>query len=78
MKVLVEVPIGLHSDLVGRCEIKSPMYLVLKNGVTGHDRGDGVVTILCDAERANQIVALADRYTPFAGKRILVKPAPSE
>ena len=65
MKVVVKIPLGLHSDLVSRCELKSPEYRLLKNGIIEDDADRSrAVHILCATDIAQKILKLAGFFFP--------------
>lgn len=67
MKVIIDIPIESYLLCVTRCGVKSPEYLMLKNGIIQRDaEGNEVVQILCDSERAKVILELVASLCPEA------------
>ena len=75
MKLLVTIPLGLHNDLLGRCEMTAPRYSLLKNGVLaeGSD-GEQLVNILCGPTQAYEIIAWVRQIYSDADSRISISP----
>lgn len=63
MKVAVSFPVQTYDTLLERCPVTCREYAMLKNGVVRHNGGDagGKVSILCNAEDAQLLFALAAR-----------------
>ena len=75
MKVTIDIPIESYLLCVTRCGVKSPAYLMLKNGIIVRgDEGNEVVQILCDGSRAKMILATIAEVCPeslaHVGQRI--------
>jgi hypothetical protein len=53
MKVILEIPIDTYMICLMRFRLRSREYQMLRNGIISRDdRGDEIVEILCDAEKA--------------------------
>ena len=70
MRLRVSIPLEFYSALVERCEIASPEYAFLKNGVINHD--GATVIILSQADRANKLITWAQQFYPDAADRITI------
>ena len=66
MKILLTVPIDTYRLLEIRCEPKSHVYALLKNGVLEVDK----VVIRCESHRALNFLAWADERSPGAISRM--------
>ena len=64
MKVMVIIPMPSYSSLLGRCEINSPEYVLLKNGVVQTREGADEVNLLCEENQAKKIVDFVTRVAP--------------
>jgi hypothetical protein len=64
MKVMVTIPMASHSSLLGRCEINSPEYGLLKNGIVQTREGVDEVNVLCDESQAKRIIDFVARVAP--------------
>jgi len=67
---LVQMPTYIHTGFVGRCELFSREYVILKNSVIHHIllsmRYGSLVEILCSREEANLILDRAIQFYPTA------------
>ena len=66
--VLVEVPLAYYQGFIGRCELESREYHVLRNGIIGHVpeylRDGNVTTLLCSEDVVSSMTApIAIDYT---------------
>lgn len=70
MKILIDMSPEDYDLFVAECDIKSPDYSILKNGVVAHDPQAGcdqrVIQILCNHEEAAQLLDAARRLYPKA------------
>ena len=64
MKVMVIIPMSSYSSLLGRCEINSPEYGLLKNGIVETREDVDEVNLLCDESQAKRLVDFATRVAP--------------
>lgn len=64
------MPTYIHTGFVGRCELFSREYVILKNSVIHHIllsmRYGSLVEILCSREEANLILDRAIQFYPTA------------
>jgi hypothetical protein len=74
MKVLIEMRPEQYDLLVAECDITSPEYSVLKNGIVARDypsgNGQRLITILCDEGEAMQLLNVAQHRYPDAAPSI--------
>jgi hypothetical protein len=74
MPVTVKMPIAVYLGFVGRCQLSSREYVVLKNAVVAHvpedTRYGNVVEILCSTEDAKLILDRASKFYPSAAPYI--------
>ena len=75
MKVTIDIPMESYLLCMTRCGVKSPAYLMLKNGIVVRDNaGNEAVQILCDSGRARMILATIAEVCPeslaHVGQRI--------
>ena len=74
MAVTVKIPIGIYLGFVGRCQLSSREYVVLRNAIVTHvpeEAIDGnVVEILCSSEDAKLILDRANKFYPSAATYI--------
>ena len=74
MKIAVTLPVETYNGLLGRCLLASREYAVLRNGVVSNEtdasRSAARVRILCEAEDAQMLFALAARAYPDAISQI--------
>ena len=67
MKTAVTLPVETYSGLLGRCLLTSREYAILRNGVVSRGfKNNRAVRILCEAEDAELVYSLADRFYPAA------------
>jgi hypothetical protein len=67
MRTTVTFPVETYSDLVGRCHLTSREYAILRNGILSRANGPaGMVKILCEAQEAKLLYALAAHFYPHA------------
>ena len=71
MTVRVKMSVDFHSALMQKCDVKSPEYAFLRNGVV---EVDDKVVILSQADRANQFISWAEQFYPDAAERIGIEP----
>jgi hypothetical protein len=64
MKMIVIIPMPSYSSLLSRCEISSPDYLLLKNGIVQSRQGVDEVSLLCDESQAKRILDFVARVAP--------------
>lgn len=64
MKQMLIIPKTPYLSLIGRFDLKSPEYAMLKNGIVDHTEHGEVVEIFCDDERVKSIVDLVARVAP--------------
>jgi dUTPase len=79
IKVMIDIPMESYLLCMTRCGLKSPEYLMLKNGVIVRDsEGTEVVQILCNRERAKMILEAIAALCPESLSRVEQRPfAPS-
>ena len=74
MKIAVTFPVETYNGLLGRCLLASREYAVLRNGVVSHEsdgcRDASRIRILCEADEAHMLFALAARAYPGAISQI--------
>ncbi len=76
MKVLMTVPIELAANLQS-CELKSPKFLMLKNGLIERERGgEKVLKLLCEREDAQALLDWATRVGSLAAGKIRIDEPP--
>jgi hypothetical protein len=73
MTVWVKISVDFHSALMQKCDVKSPEYAFLRNGVV---EVDDKVVILSQADRANQFISWAEQFYADAAERIGIEPDP--
>ena len=67
MKTAVTLPVETYTGLLGRCLLTSREYAILRNGVVSRGfKNNRAVRILCEAEDAELVYSLADRFYPAA------------
>jgi hypothetical protein len=64
MKVIVVIPLSLHSSLLDRCKNNDPEFKLLKNGVVRRSDGQEEVNILCSDAQAKSLLDFIARITP--------------
>ena len=64
MKIMVVIPMPSYAALLGRCQIQSREYRMLKNGVVEKREGIEEVRLLCDSSEADMIVDFVTRVAP--------------
>ena len=75
MKVLIDIPMESYLLCVTRCGLKSPEYLMLKNGVIERDtEGREIVQILCDRARAKMVLETIVKLCPESLSHIGQRP----
>ena len=74
MRILVDIIFDHYHQLLGRCELSSPEYKILKSGVVIEDKERSldmpVVRILCERNQALLLAGLARRVYPEAAADI--------
>lgn len=75
MRLIIEIPMDTYLLCVTRCGIKSPEYLMLKNGIVVSDAaGNEIVRILCNHERAKLILEKIAEFCPENLARVGQRP----
>lgn len=75
MKILMTIPIEIQENLLKGCELISPKYQLLKNGVIINKTNEDctkVVKIVCEPEQAQKFLAWANEQQPDSAARIIV------
>jgi hypothetical protein len=71
MKLLIDIPMDQYSGFLGKCDVLSPEYEMLKNGViTGDGEQHAAVEFLCRIDDAKRLLDLATRIYPETASRI--------
>ena len=74
VRILVDIIFDHYHQLLGRCELSSPEYKILKSGVVIEDKERSldmpVVRILCERNQALLLAGLARRVYPEAAADI--------
>jgi hypothetical protein len=64
LRVLIVIPVNSYWIILGKCEMKSREFSLLKNGIVEHpERGDEV-HFLCTEKQAEAIVEFVSRVAP--------------
>ena len=70
MAVLVEIPLACYQGFIGRCDLDSREYRVLRNAIIDHVpeylRDGNVATLLCTEDDAKLLVRRAKQFYPIA------------
>jgi hypothetical protein len=70
MTALIEIPLGVYQELLGRCVLSSREYAVLKNSVVSRSpiylRFRNVVESLCELDDAKLLLNRAKLFYPAA------------
>lgn len=74
MAVLVEIPLASYQAFIGRCDLESREYHVLRNAIIHHVpqylRDGNVATLLCSEDDANLLLRRANQFYPIAASCI--------
>jgi DNA-directed RNA polymerase specialized sigma24 family protein len=74
MAVLVEIPLRYYQAFIGRCDLESREYRVLRNAIIDHVpehlRDGNVTTLLCAEEDATLLLRRAKQFYPIAASYI--------
>jgi DNA-directed RNA polymerase specialized sigma24 family protein len=72
--VLLEIPLAYYQGFIGRCELESREYQVLRNAIIGHApeylRDGNVTTLLCSEDDAKILLRRATQFYPIAASYI--------
>lgn len=78
MKLMVIIPMSAYSSLLDRCEINSPEYGLLKNGIVESREGVDQVNLLCNESQAKGIMDFVARVAPDHASAIQQTNLPSD
>jgi len=74
VKILIEITPEHYDGLLETCEVSSPEYGILKNGVVTRPQEDELdrrkIVIWCDVGQAARLLAAAERFDPVAAAQI--------
>jgi hypothetical protein len=74
VKILIEIAPEHYDGLLQTCELSSPEYAILKNGVVTRPQEDELdrrkIAIWCDVGQAARLLAAAERFDPTAAAQI--------
>ena len=74
MAVLVEIPLASYQAFIGRCDLESREYHVLRNAIIHHVpeylRDGNVAALLCSEDDANLLLRRAKQFYPIAASSI--------
>jgi anti-sigma factor ChrR (cupin superfamily) len=74
MAVLVEIPLASYQAFIGRCDLESREYHVLRNAIIHHVpqylRDGNVATLLCSEDDAKLLLRRAKQFYPIAASSI--------
>jgi hypothetical protein len=62
MKAMIIIPMASYSNLIARCDVTRPEYLLLKNGVIENNLRE--VHILCSDDKAKTIIEFVNQAAP--------------
>lgn len=75
MKIIVEIPLDAYTLCLTKFKLRSPEYLLLRNGViVRDDDGAQLVQILCDAEKLPAILAMINDICPEFSDQVRQRP----
>jgi hypothetical protein len=74
VKILIEITPEHYDGLLETCDVSSPEYAILKNGVVARPQEDELdrrkIVIWCDVGQAARLLAAAERFDPVAAAQI--------
>ena len=76
MTVLVEIPLAYYQAFIGRCDLDSREYHVLRNAIIHHVperlylQDGNVATLICTEDDANLLVRRAKQFYPIVAFHI--------
>ena len=74
MAVLVEIPLAYYQAFIGRCDLDSREYHVLRNAIIHHVpkylHDGNVATLICTEDDANLLVRRAKQFYPIVASHI--------
>jgi hypothetical protein len=71
MDILVEIPIDAYLLCIAMLKLRSPEYLLLRNGIiVSNEQGDRVLQILCNANSAHRIINIISDVCPEFSSKI--------
>jgi len=70
MKVSLVIPVDHYDQLLKRCELSRPEYLILANGRVSRPEDEEWVEIACQRVSASKILELANQVYPDAVRYI--------
>jgi hypothetical protein len=74
VKILIEIAPEHYDGLLQTCEVSSPEYAILKNGLVTHPQEDGLdrqkIVIWCEIGQAARLLAVAEKFDPTAAAQI--------
>lgn len=70
MRVSLVIPVDYYDQLLKRCELSRPEYLILTNGRISKAEDKKWVEIACQRVSANKILELANEICPEAVRSI--------
>jgi hypothetical protein len=76
VKVLLTIPVEVHSRLLGLCDVSSQEYLTLANGVV--DEHGAAICILCNSDYVKTLLIWVSIVEPEAVSQITVELDPKE
>jgi hypothetical protein len=75
LKIILEIPLDAYTLCLTKFKLRSPEYLLLRNGViVRDDQGAQLVQILCDVDKVPAILAMIDDVCPEFSDQVRQRP----
>jgi hypothetical protein len=79
VKVLLTIPVEVHTRLLGLCDVSGQEYLALTNGIVRkNDEDRSTVYVLCNSDYVKTLLIWVSIVDPEAVSRITVELDPKE